>query len=990
MLVTACRDESQAPPSRPEPPIHEGPGGSMLEPLDLVYVCGNKFLATNSTLATVQLEYRVIGTDESGSITLRPGVAEGDQSWSETELETRERGVVELYQDDQRVARRRNEAIPCGASPFSAAMASLGPAESGSWSAPIPWPVVGLHLHQLSNSKVLSWGRTGDPQLWNPTTGAFTAVPSVPELFCSGHSLLPNGRLLVSGGHISDDHGLPNITQYAPGVQSWSSSTPMRRGRWYPTNTTLANGDVLILAGRDQAGLVVGEPEIWSPNGLRVLSTASLNLAYYPRAFLAPNGMVFHAGEEQTTRYLNTSGTGSWTTVGNRLYGARDYGSAVMYDEGKILYAGGGRTTNTAEIINLISAAPTWEWTGSMAFPRRHLNLTVLPTGEVLATGGSSGTTFNDVTRAVHAAEIWNPNTGVWTTLASNGVSRAYHSTTILLPNGRVLHTGGGDAADTPNELNAELFSPPYLFRGPRPTITTAPTLVGYNIPFRVQTPQFGTISKVSLIRLGSTTHAFDMNQRFQWLTFSQDAGGLIINAPTSPNRTPPGHYMLFILGANDVPSLAKIVNVGAQSSQPAASPNMAPAADFSFTCTNLSCGFTDMSADSDGSVAAWSWTFGDNGTSTARNPSRTYASPGTYTVTLTVTDNLGGTDQHSIPVTVGVTPANTPPSASFTNSCTQLECTFTDGSTDADGTVTGWSWSFGDNTTATTRNPSHTYTSGGTYTVTLVATDDDGATASSSKVITVTTPANTPPSASFTNGCTQLECTFTDGSTDADGTVTGWSWNFGDNTTATTRNPSHTYTSGGTYTVTLVATDDDGATASSSKMITVTAPVANTAPTAAFDVGCAALVCRFTNRSTDVDGTVAAWRWTFSPGGATATNPNPSYTYSAPGTYTVTLQVTDDDGATNLLSKAITITTAINLSVTARVDATHKYMTLTWSGPTGTAVNIHRNGKFLKKEANDGQYIDSLVLPGESKYTYKLCEVGSTTICSNEATVTF
>ncbi|HZN97675.1 MAG TPA: hypothetical protein VFB61_08100, partial [Gemmatimonadales bacterium] len=480
MLVAACHDDSQAPPSRPEPPI-EGPGGAMLGPLDLVYVCGNKFLATNATQETVELEYRVVGTDERGSITLRPGVAEGDQSWSETELETRERGVVELYRDDQRVARRPNEGNFCGAAPFSASIALAGGAESGEWTAPFPWPVVGLHLSLLSSGKVLSWGRVGDPQLWDPGTGAFTTVPSGPELFCSGHSFLSDGRLLVAGGHISDAVGLPNITIFGPGNQKWTSSTPMRRGRWYPTNTTLATGEVLILGGSDQADLMVAEPEVWSPSGgLRVLSTAALTLPYYPRTFLAPNGQVFYAGEAQTTRYLNTSGTGSWTTVGQRLYGTRDYGSAVMYDEGKILYAGGGRTTNTAEIIDLNSGAPGWQWTGSMTIPRRHLNLTLLPTGEVLATGGSSGTTFNDLTRPVHAAEIWDPSSGAWTMLASNAITRAYHSTSLLLPDGRVLHTGAGDANGAPNELNAELFSPPYLFRGPRPTITNAPTMVGY------------------------------------------------------------------------------------------------------------------------------------------------------------------------------------------------------------------------------------------------------------------------------------------------------------------------------------------------------------------------------------------------------------------------------------------------------------------------------------------------------------------------------
>jgi PKD repeat protein len=879
-----------------------------LAPLDLVYVCGNKFLATNATSATVELEYRVAGTDETGSITLRPGVADGDQSWSETELATKNRGVVELYQDDQRVARRRNEGLPCGAAPFAASLASVAEAESGSWSAPFLWPVVAVHLTLLPTGKVLSWGRVGDPQLWDPASGSFSAAPSGPELFCSGHSFSHSGMLMVAGGHISDDHGLPNITVYNPTLQTWGASTPMRRGRWYPTNTSLAVGDVLVLAGRDEAGLVVAEPEVWSPNGsIRVLSTASLSLPYYPRTFLAPNGQVFYAGEQQTTRYLNTSGTGSWTTVGSRRYGTRDYGSAVMYDIGKILYAGGGRTTNTAEIINLNSAAPSWQWTGSMAAPRRHLNLTLLPTGEVLATGGSSGTGFNDVASAVRAAEVWNPSTGVWTQLASNAVNRVYHSTTILLPDGRLLHSGGGDAAGTPNELSAELFSPPYLFKGPRPTITQAPTLVGYNIPFRIQTPEYATIAKVSLIRLGSVTHAFDMNQRFQELAFTRDAGGLIVTAPTAWVRTPGGHYMLFIVNADGVPSVARIVKAGAQSSQPAPTPNAAPAADFSFTCTNLACDFTDASTDSDGSVAEWSWSFGDNATSSARNPSRTYLSPGTYSVTLAVTDNKGGTDQHSVPVTVsGDGPPNAPPTAAFTHSCSQLACTFTDGSSDADGTVTGWSWDFGDNTSATTRNPSHTFASGGTYTVTLVATDDDGATAATSRAVTVAPPSpNTAPKAWFVVYCNKLLCRISDLSTDADGTVVGLDWNFGDGTTLT-----------------------------------------NT--------------------------------------------PNLNHTFPAAGTYTVTLRATDDDGATGQASRTFAITSAISLSVTGQVSGGQQQVTVTWSGATGSTVDLYLNRGLQGQEANDGLYTASRPLPGLKKYTYNVCLRGSVTLCSNEATKIF
>ena len=151
-----------------------------------------------------------------------------------------------------------------------------------------------------------------------------------------------------------------------------------------------------------------------------------------------------------------------------------------------------------------------------MAFARRHHNLTVLPTGEVLATGGVAGTKHNDLTKPVRAAEIWNPTTGTWRTVASNAIVRGYHGTSIFLPDGRVLNSGSGDAAGAPDQLNAEIYSPPYLFAGPRPTISSAPTTISYGTSFTVSTPNAASIAKVSLIRLGSVTHAFDMNQRHQ------------------------------------------------------------------------------------------------------------------------------------------------------------------------------------------------------------------------------------------------------------------------------------------------------------------------------------------------------------------------------------------------------------------------------------------------------------------------------------------
>lgn len=439
---------------------------------------------------------------------------------------------------------------------------------TGVWSAPFAWPDVAVHLSLLPNGQIMSFGRTagGVPYLWDPGSGGFTALPSPSLLFCSGHTLLPNGRLFVAGGHISDGHGLPNANIYDHATGAWTARTPMALGRWYPTAVAMGNGEVVVTGGTDQAGNTVQIPEVWKPTGgWRSLTSAPMSLPYYPRAFLAPNGQMFYAGEMQQTRYLNTAGNGSWSFVANRVVANRDYGSAVMYQPGKILYVGGGDPpTSSAEVIDLTVASPSWRLTGSMASPRRQTNATLLPNGHVLVTGGSSASGFSTTSGGVHTAEVWNPQTETWTTLASNTITRVYHGTALLLPDGRVLHTGSGDAGGVPDEFNAEVFSPPYLFAGPRPVITSAPASVNYGQNFNVGTPTPSTVARVSFVRLMSTTHAFDMNQRYLTMPFTRQATTLSIKVPASSarNRVPPGHYMMFLLDAAGVPSVARIVQI--------------------------------------------------------------------------------------------------------------------------------------------------------------------------------------------------------------------------------------------------------------------------------------------------------------------------------------------------------------------------------------------------------------------------------------------
>jgi hypothetical protein len=414
-----------------------------------------------------------------------------------------------------------------------------------------------------------------------------------------------------------------------------------------------------------------------------------------------------------------------------------------MYLPGKILYVGGGRTTNTAEIINLNDPAPAWHWTGSMAFARRHLNATVLPTGDVLVTGGVGGTTANDLTQGVHAAELWSPDSNSWTTLAANQITRGYHATALLLPDGRVLHAGSGDAANGPPEFNAELFSPPYLLQGARPVISSAPKSVPYDGSITLETPDPAAITRVSLIHLGSTTHAFDMDQRFEWLSFTRTTGALSVAVPTDRNVTPPGYYMIFVLDGNNIPSVGRILQIGGSSD-----PGPGPSGTITLggkTRSNTTTQFMDLTWSGAKSATVDLYRNGNFRKNTPNDGKETDSRAFTQAATYIFKICESGTYICSNPATLkflgGAATTNKAPIAAFTNSCTDLNCGFTDGSVDLDGSLTAWSWNFGDGSSSTLPSPSHAYSSGGTYTVALTVTDNRNAKKTLSQPLTVAGP---------------------------------------------------------------------------------------------------------------------------------------------------------------------------------------------------------------------------------------------------------
>jgi hypothetical protein len=480
-------------------------------------------------------------------------------------------------------------------------------ATTGDWGPLETWDIVPLHMNLLPTGKILVWGKTdaggdtvGVPRIWDPSAGppsAATRIAVDTMLFCAGHTLMPDGTLMVSGGHLQDDRGIA-VTNFFSPDGGWTKGPNMAHGRWYPTLTTLENGELLTMAGRNQAGNVVRVPEIFEGGAWVELPGANGGPAdeipYYPRNFVDPkNGRVFYAGERISARWFDVDGSGAgggrgrWIDGPNHIWSFnRDYGTAAMYDTGKILYAGGGGhtgwptpdaknslPTETAEIIDLTAATPTWRSTGSMSVRRRHLNSTILPDGQVLVTGGTSGGGFVNIDEglATRSAEVWNPATDQWTTLAANSRMRVYHSVSLLLPDATVLHGASGDAlaiqpgggiVPVPSERNHEIFSPPYLFKGARPTITNAPASVGYGASFTVATPNAAQVTNVRWIHLGSVTHAFDMGQRANTLTFTRTASGVEVTAAATARQAPPGHYMLFILNRNGVPSTGRIIRI--------------------------------------------------------------------------------------------------------------------------------------------------------------------------------------------------------------------------------------------------------------------------------------------------------------------------------------------------------------------------------------------------------------------------------------------
>ena len=441
-----------------------------------------------------------------------------------------------------------------------------------------------------------------------------TTMPINWDMFCNGMSIMQDGRVLINGGTKSYGAlavvgaqgdipftGFANTSIFDPASESFIDVAPTAHGRWYPNVTELNDGRMMTTSGlNDTDGGNNNTSEIWDGQqwGAEIAGNPhipdfpSFQFPLYPRMHLLPTGHVFYSSGTSATIDFNPS-TQNWTLVAWTSYpgpndpnGERTYGTSVLlpltpqnnYGAKVMIMGGDNPATDTTELIDLspagaqISAAcpnyaPCWVEGPKMAQQRVEMEATILPNGKVLVDAGSAKD--EDATTASLKAEIYDPATNSFSPAGSNAFPRLYHNVQLLLPDGTVALTGGNPDQGV-FENHIEIYQPSYLFNADgslatRPRIAAgAPGSITYAQSFTVPTPDAANIASVVLMKAGSVTHSFDMDQRYVGLSFTagQTSGSLTVTGPPDSNIAPPGYYMLFLVNKSGTPSLASWVQV--------------------------------------------------------------------------------------------------------------------------------------------------------------------------------------------------------------------------------------------------------------------------------------------------------------------------------------------------------------------------------------------------------------------------------------------
>ncbi len=469
---------------------------------------------------------------------------------------------------------------------------SIDAQQLGQWGEIIDWPHVAVSASNLPNGQIITWSASQKRSFprgveftyastWDPISNRFTERNNSYQDMFAGHlSLLEDGKLFVSGGN----NHVKTSSVFDFKDNNWTRLDDMNRGRWYPTNVALPSGEVFSALGSSGGR----HPEVWNEKtGWKVLTGVDFSTPilqyknfyereWWPLLHVAPQGDIFHSGPTPQMHSISTKNLGRILQVGseNRDWYPK-HGSTVMFDQGKLLVAGGAisgankASTNKAMVIDINGITPIVSSVPAMKYPRKFHNGVVLPTGEVLVVGGnSSGVKFSD-RGSILPVEIWNPQTKIWREGANSAVPRNYHSVALLMPDARVLSAGSGLCNCLSDHQNGQLYSPGYLFNNDgslaaRPMISNAPDEINNGQKFIVESDL--DINKFSLVKMSSTTHAVNTDLRYLAPVFTASGNGqYILTAHANRNILTPGYWMLFAINQKGVPSIAKIIRVTVQ-----------------------------------------------------------------------------------------------------------------------------------------------------------------------------------------------------------------------------------------------------------------------------------------------------------------------------------------------------------------------------------------------------------------------------------------
>ncbi len=479
------------------------------------------------------------------------------------------------------------------------------------WEGPYKMPLVASAAANLPDGRILTWsayaklkfhygdvgvGKTYtsifDPKNNSSTEGLVSNTEH--DMFCPGTAILADGRIMVTGG--SSDR---QTSIYDPVSSDWLKGAKMNTSRAYHSMTPLADGSILTLGGSwgfdtnpktprpgNKNGEVWKQDIGWTskPNiKANELSTNDKKGLYrgdnHMWLFTAPNGLVFHAGPAKQMNWISTADDGSITRSIRRGNDADAMdGNAVMYDIGKILTLGGSPdyddsdATKHAHVIDISKGKGqvSVKKVADMHHARAFNNSVVLPSGEVIVTGGQAYAVIFTDTNSAYNAEIWNPKTEQFTELAAMKVPRNYHSVSLLMKDARIFVAGGGLCGTcTTNHLDAEIFTPPYLLTvdgkpAIRPIIKSAPSSARPGDTINVSVDTSG-LHSFSLTRMSAATHAVNNDERRVPLvidTSDQNKGKYSLKIPANTAVVIPGNYFLFALNKNGVPSIAKVINI--------------------------------------------------------------------------------------------------------------------------------------------------------------------------------------------------------------------------------------------------------------------------------------------------------------------------------------------------------------------------------------------------------------------------------------------